>query len=135
MQPQRLLRWIQLCHGVRTFRRRNGFANTVAEWLKFDAVAGITLAAYAIPVSMAYASLAGVPPHHGIYCYLLGGALLCRLRDLSAVGDWPNLRNFTISWQHGRWHGGWRCIALDCHRCAFSTSRRGPKSGWLGCCV
>jgi len=44
------------------------------EWLKFDAVAGITLAAYAIPVSMAYASLAGVPPHHGIYCYLLGGA-------------------------------------------------------------
>ena len=45
-----------------------------AEWLKFDAVAGITLAAYAIPVSMAYASLAGVPPHHGIYCYLLGGA-------------------------------------------------------------
>ena len=45
-----------------------------AEWLKFDAVAGITLAAYAIPVSMAYASLAGLPPHHGIYCYLLGGA-------------------------------------------------------------
>ena len=23
---------------------------------------------------MAYASLAGLPPHHGIYCYLLGGA-------------------------------------------------------------
>ena len=36
-------------------------------------VAGVTLAAYAIPVSMAYASLAGLPPHHGIYCYLLGG--------------------------------------------------------------
>ena len=33
----------------------------------------MTLAAYAIPVSMAYASLAGVPPEHGIYCYLLGG--------------------------------------------------------------
>ncbi len=36
-------------------------------------VAGITLAAYAIPVSLAYASLAGVPPHYGIYCYLVGG--------------------------------------------------------------
>ena len=33
----------------------------------------MTLAAYAIPVSMAYASLAGIPPHVGIYCYLLGG--------------------------------------------------------------
>jgi high affinity sulfate transporter 1 len=44
-----------------------------ARWLKSDVVAGVTLAAYAIPVSMAYASLAGVPPHQGIYCYLLGG--------------------------------------------------------------
>jgi high affinity sulfate transporter 1 len=42
-------------------------------WLKSDAIAGVTLAAYAVPVSMAYASLAGLPPHHGIYCYLLGG--------------------------------------------------------------
>jgi sulfate permease, SulP family len=38
-----------------------------------DAIAGVTLAAYAIPVSMAYASLAGLPPHFGIYGYLLGG--------------------------------------------------------------
>jgi high affinity sulfate transporter 1 len=43
------------------------------DWLASDIFAGLTLAAYAIPVSMAYASLAGVPPHHGIYCYLLGG--------------------------------------------------------------
>jgi len=42
-------------------------------WLKSDIVAGITLAAYAIPVSMAYASLAGMPPQTGIYCYLIGG--------------------------------------------------------------
>lgn len=42
-------------------------------WLKADLVAGLTLAAYAIPVSMAYATLAGLPPHFGIYCYLLGG--------------------------------------------------------------
>jgi high affinity sulfate transporter 1 len=38
-----------------------------------DAIAGVTLAAYAIPVSLAYASLAGLPPHYGIYCYLVGG--------------------------------------------------------------
>jgi len=45
----------------------------VWSWFKWDIVAGLTLAAYAIPVSMAYASLAGVPPQCGIYCYLLGG--------------------------------------------------------------
>lgn len=43
------------------------------EWLPSDVVAGVTLAAYAVPVSLAYATLAGLPPHCGIYCYLLGG--------------------------------------------------------------
>lgn len=38
-----------------------------------DAVSGLTLAAYAIPVSMAYATLAGLPPQYGIYGYLIGG--------------------------------------------------------------
>ena len=42
-------------------------------WLRHDAVAGITLAAYAIPVSLAYATLAGLPPQYGIYCYLVAG--------------------------------------------------------------
>src|SRR5262249_24985297 len=42
-------------------------------WLVPDLVAGITLAAYAIPVSLAYAGLAGLPPEVGIYGYLLGG--------------------------------------------------------------
>jgi SulP family sulfate permease len=44
-----------------------------ASWLTGDVIAGITLAAYAIPVSLAYATLAGLPPHFGIYCYLVGG--------------------------------------------------------------
>jgi high affinity sulfate transporter 1 len=44
-----------------------------AAWLPSDAVAGVTLAAYAIPVSLAYAGLAGLPPQVGIYGYLLGG--------------------------------------------------------------
>src|SRR5689334_24568342 len=42
-------------------------------WLRTDAVAGVTLAAYAIPVALAYAGLAGLPPQVGIYGYLLGG--------------------------------------------------------------
>jgi sulfate permease, SulP family len=59
-----------------------------AAWLPGDIVAGITLAAYAIPVSLAYASLAGLPPQVGIYGYLLGGlgyALFGSSRQL-AVG-------------------------------------------------
>ena len=42
-------------------------------WLRSDLVAGLTLAAYAVPVSVAYASLAGLPPQAGLYCYLVGG--------------------------------------------------------------
>jgi high affinity sulfate transporter 1 len=62
---------------------QNVFKNHIPAltWLRFysfkflgkDAFAGITLAAYAIPVSLAYASLAGLPPQYGIYGYLLGG--------------------------------------------------------------
>jgi len=47
--------------------------NYQRDWLNADLIAGLTLAAYAIPVSLAYARLAGLPPQHGIYCYLFGG--------------------------------------------------------------
>jgi sulfate permease, SulP family len=59
-----------------------------AEFLGSDIVAGVTLAAYAIPVSLAYATLAGLPPQVGVYGYLLGGigyALFGSSRQL-AVG-------------------------------------------------
>jgi SulP family sulfate permease len=59
-----------------------------ASWLRPDVIAGVTLAAYAIPVSLAYATLAGLPPQIGIYGYMLGGigyALLGSSRQL-AVG-------------------------------------------------
>ncbi len=59
-----------------------------AQWLAHDAIAGVTLAAYGIPVSLAYASLAGMPPQSGIYCYLAGGlcyALFGSSREL-AIG-------------------------------------------------
>lgn len=41
--------------------------------LSADFIAGLTLAAYGIPVSLAYATLAGLPPQYGIYGYLIGG--------------------------------------------------------------
>jgi high affinity sulfate transporter 1 len=44
-----------------------------SKWLTPDLLAGFTLAAYALPVSLAYAALAGLPPQMGIYCYLVGG--------------------------------------------------------------
>jgi high affinity sulfate transporter 1 len=59
-----------------------------ADWLATDALAGVTLAAYAIPVALAYAGLAGLPPQAGVYGYLLGGlgyALLGSSRQL-AIG-------------------------------------------------
>lgn len=56
--------------------------------VKVDLIAGITLAAYGIPVAMAYATLAGLPPQYGIYGYLIGGlfyALLGSSKQL-AIG-------------------------------------------------
>ena len=44
-----------------------------SKWLAPDLLAGFTLAAYAIPVSLAYAALAGLPPQMGLYSYLVGG--------------------------------------------------------------
>ena len=56
--------------------------------LRLDIVAGLSLAAFAIPESLAYASLAELPPVSGLYCYLVAGiayALFGTSRQL-AVG-------------------------------------------------
>src|SRR6476469_1395466 len=73
---------------TRLFPPANWLANYRLAWLSSDAIAGITLAAYAIPVSLAYAGLSGLPPQVGVYGYMLGGlgyALLGSSRQL-AVG-------------------------------------------------
>ena len=73
---------------LRYFPPAGWLAEYKAAWLAGDLIAGVTLAAYAIPVSLAYAGLAGLPPQAGIYGYLLGGlgyALLGSSRQL-AVG-------------------------------------------------
>jgi high affinity sulfate transporter 1 len=51
-----------------------------------DLIAGLTLAAYAVPVAMAYSTLAGLTPQTGIYCYIFSGiayALFTSSRHLS----------------------------------------------------
>jgi sulfate permease, SulP family len=73
-------------------------------WLFNDIVAGITLAAYAIPVSLAYATLAGLPPQVGVYGYLLGGlgyALLGSSRQL-AIGPTSAI-SLMIAGTVGQW--------------------------------
>ena len=56
-----------------TEARRSWWRAYEPRWLGADVLAGVTLAAYAIPVSLAYAALAGLPPQVGLYGYLLGG--------------------------------------------------------------
>src|ERR1700694_343056 len=66
-------RWAQGTGWTRSFPPSTWLADYRPSWLREDAIAGVTLAAYAIPVSLAYAGLAGLPPQVGVYGYLLGG--------------------------------------------------------------
>src|SRR6187397_2503928 len=67
------LRSLQRSGWMRIFPPLIWLAEYDPSWLRHDAIAGVTLAAYAIPVSLAYAGLAGLPPQVGIYGYMLGG--------------------------------------------------------------
>jgi len=55
----------------------------------FDVLAGVTLAAYAIPVSLAYSSLAELPSQLGLYCYLVGGVAFALLGTSRVVAFGP----------------------------------------------
>lgn len=59
-------------------------------WLRGDLVAGVTVAAIAIPESLGYASIAGMPPQTGLYCALLPAllfALIASSRQLVVGAD------------------------------------------------
>jgi len=59
-------------------------------WLRGDLVAGVTVAAIAIPESLGYASIAGMPPQAGLYCALLPAllfALIASSRQLVVGAD------------------------------------------------
>jgi SulP family sulfate permease len=53
--------------------------------LRADALAGLTVAAVAVPQAMAYALIAGIPPEHGLYTAIVMtvvGALFCSSKQL-----------------------------------------------------
>ena len=59
-------------------------------WLKGDIIAGITVTAIAIPESLGYASIAGLPVQTGLYCALLPAvlfAILASTRQLVVGAD------------------------------------------------
>jgi high affinity sulfate transporter 1 len=57
-----IARWLPGIALVRTYRR---------EWFSSDLVAGLSVAAVALPIGIAYAQLAGFPPAVGIYSCIL----------------------------------------------------------------
>ncbi len=71
IQPEELTGWTQRLKSALPIL--DWLPQYQRNWLRPDMVAGMTLAAYAIPVALAYASLAGLPSQAGLYCYLLGG--------------------------------------------------------------
>ena len=108
------------------------------EWLPSDMIAGVTLAAYAIPVSLAYAALAGLPPQIGVYGYMLGGigyALFGASRQL-AIGPTSAI-SLMIAGTVGALAGG-DASSPGCSSSAsssdwsatvfWSASRQGPDS-------
>ena len=56
--------WIPILHWIRLYD---------AGRFRLDLMAGLSLAAFTIPESLAYASLAQLPPITGLYCYLVAG--------------------------------------------------------------
>src|SRR6476620_6539435 len=64
VSSQSISNWLPALQWLPTYRVEN---------LRLDVVAGLSLAAFAIPESIAYASLAEVPPVSGLYCYLAAG--------------------------------------------------------------
>jgi len=60
------------------------------DWLRYDLVAGVSVAAVAVPIAIAYSQLAGVPPVYGLYASLLplvAYALLGSSRQLILAPD------------------------------------------------
>jgi sulfate permease, SulP family len=87
-----------------------------SRWLARDALAGVTLAAYAIPVALAYATLAGLPPQYGIYGYLAGGLLYALFGSSRQLAVGPTsaismLVGTTIAGMAGGDPGRWADIA------------------------
>jgi high affinity sulfate transporter 1 len=81
---QKIIAFVPAFQWIRTYTINNA---------RLDTIAGLSLAAFVIPESLAYASLAELPPVSGLYCYLVAGiayALFGTSRQL-AVGPTSSL--------------------------------------------
>lgn len=60
-------------HSISTFVPFLSWIRTYdrGKWLRPDLLAGLTVAAFSVPESMAYAGLAGLTPEHGLYASML----------------------------------------------------------------
>ncbi len=101
-------------------------------WLRSDLVAGVTLAAYAVPVALAYATLAGLPPQVGVYGYMLGGHRLCAARFVASSRDRADLGDLAHAGGQCRCHGGRRSRALRGNREPRRLRGRAAVPGRLG---
>ena len=59
------------------------------DFFKWDLIAGVTLAMFVLPESMAYALLAGVPAQYGIYCCIAGGLFFALFTSTRQVAVGP----------------------------------------------
>jgi MFS superfamily sulfate permease-like transporter len=66
LQGKRLEKYIPLIGWITTYQRA---------WLRDDLVSGVVVGAIMVPVAMAYAQMAGVPPQAGLYSAIIGMAL------------------------------------------------------------
>jgi SulP family sulfate permease len=65
LQAKRFGRYVPIIGWVRSYQRA---------WLRDDLVSGVVVGAIMIPVAMAYAQMAGVPPQAGLYSAIVGMA-------------------------------------------------------------
>jgi sulfate permease, SulP family len=66
LQGRRIEKYIPFIGWVTTYPRA---------WLRDDVVSGIVVGAIMVPVAMAYAQMAGVPPQQGLYSAIIGMAV------------------------------------------------------------
>ena len=98
-------------------------------WLPQDAIAGVTLAAYAIPVSLAYATL-GRPAAAGRHLWLSARRPRLRAARLVApTGDRADVRHLADDRRHGR--PAWRKATRNATR----RSRASRPSRWPALCL
>ena len=101
-------------------------------WLRHDIVAGVTLAAYAIPVSLAYASLARAAAAIRHLLLSCGGARIRAVWHLATACNRPDVRDFHADWRHAPRHGGRRSPAMGADRRAHRVALRRDERNCVG---